>query len=181
MIKELWTNTNVEGSRMEIWQTKIKKVRQFLRGWEKNMSGNNRKEKKKILNTLDQLDKKAEDSPLNADELDLKNYLNNRLAHMLREEEIKWYQCAKVKHHLEGDSNTKYFHLVANGKHRKSCIFQLQDGEHIIEGDEALKKHITLYYKNLLGPPIENLVSMDESRIEDIKICSVHLLWKMSH
>jgi hypothetical protein len=135
MIKELWTNTNVEGSRMEIWQTKIKKVRQFLRGWEKNMSGNNRKEKKKILNTLDQLDKKAEDSPLNADELDLKNYLNNRLAHMLREEEIKWYQCAKVKHHLEGDSNTKYFHLVANGKDRKSCIFQLQDGEHIIEGD----------------------------------------------
>jgi hypothetical protein len=133
------------------------------------------------LNTLDQLDKKAEDSPLNADELDLKNYLNNRLAHMLREEEIKWYQCAKVKHHLEGDSNTKYFHLVANGKHRKSCIFQLQDGEHIIKGDEALKKHNTLYYKNLLGPPIENLVSMDESRIEDIKICSVHLLWKMSY
>jgi hypothetical protein len=74
----------------------------------------------------------------------------------------------KVKELLEGASNTKYFHLVANGKHQKSHIFQLQDGEHIIEGDEALKKHITLYYKNMFGPPIENLVSMDESRIEDI-------------
>jgi hypothetical protein len=90
MIKELWTNTNVEGSRMEIWQTKIKKVRQFLRGWVKNVSRNNRKEKKKILNMLDQLDKKTEDTPLNADELDLKNCLKNRLAHMIREEEIKW-------------------------------------------------------------------------------------------
>jgi hypothetical protein len=38
---------------------------------------------------------------------------------MLREEEIKWYQRAKTKGLLEGDSNTKYFNLVANGKH--SC------------------------------------------------------------
>jgi hypothetical protein len=59
MIKELWTNTNAEGSRMETWQTKIKKVRPFLRGWVKNVSVNKRKEKKKVLNTLDQLDKKS--------------------------------------------------------------------------------------------------------------------------
>jgi hypothetical protein len=163
MIKELWTNTNAEGSRMEIWKTKIKKVRQFLRGWAKNVSVNKRKEKKKVLNTLDQLDKKAEDTPLNAEELDLQNHLSNIPAHMLREEEIKWYQRAKVEEYLEVDSNTSYFYLVANGKHRKSRIFQLQDGEHIIEGDETLKKHITSYYKKLFGPPVENLVSMDES------------------
>jgi predicted XRE-type DNA-binding protein len=54
------------------------------------VSRNNRKEKKKILNMLDQLDKKTEDTPLNADELDLKNCLKNRLSHMIREEEIKW-------------------------------------------------------------------------------------------
>jgi hypothetical protein len=62
MIKELWTNTEAEGSSMEIWQIKIRRVRQFLRGWAKNVSGNNRKEKKKILNTVDRLDKKAEDT-----------------------------------------------------------------------------------------------------------------------
>jgi hypothetical protein len=58
MIKELWCNTEAEGSSMEIWQTKIHRVRQFLRGWAKNMSEKNRKEKKEILNTLDKLDKK---------------------------------------------------------------------------------------------------------------------------
>jgi hypothetical protein len=42
---------------------------------------------------------------------------------MLREEEIKWYQRAKVKELLEGDFNTKYFQLIANGNHRKSRIF----------------------------------------------------------
>jgi hypothetical protein len=42
---------------------------------------------------------------------------------MLREEEIKWYQRAKVKELLEGDSNTKYFQLIANWKHRKLEFF----------------------------------------------------------
>jgi hypothetical protein len=39
---------------------------------------------------------------------------------MLREEEIKWYQRVKVKELLECDSNTKYFQLIASGKHRKT-------------------------------------------------------------
>jgi hypothetical protein len=71
---------------------------------------------------------------------------------MLREEELKWYQRAKVKELLEGDSNIKYFQLVANGKYRKTRIFQLQHEEQIIEGEAALKQHITRYYKNLFGP-----------------------------
>jgi hypothetical protein len=58
--------------------------------------------------------------------LGVKQYLNNRLAALLREEEMKWYQRAKVKELLEGDSNTKYFQLVVNDKYRESRIFQLQ-------------------------------------------------------
>jgi hypothetical protein len=55
----------------------------------------NIKKKKSILDTLDELDKKAENSPLVPNEIDLKQYLNNRLAELLREEEIKWYQRDK--------------------------------------------------------------------------------------
>jgi hypothetical protein len=45
----------------------------------------------------------------------------------LRDEEIKWYERAKVKTLLEGDANTRFFHLVANGKHRKQHIYRLED------------------------------------------------------
>jgi hypothetical protein len=72
------------------------------------------------LNTLDLLSKKAENTPLDSSDIGLKQYLNNRLAKLLREEGMKWYQRARVKELLEGDSNTKYFQLVANGKYRKS-------------------------------------------------------------
>jgi len=59
---------------------------------------------------------------LNESERDLKHVLNERLAELLREEELKWYQRAKVKRILEGDANTKYYHLLANGRHRKTIF-----------------------------------------------------------
>jgi hypothetical protein len=57
-----------------------------------------------------------------------------------------------VKHLLEGDDNTKYFQLAANGKYRKQRIYNLEDdnGVHI---EEELKHYITNYYKVLLGNP----------------------------
>jgi len=69
------------------------------------------------------LDKKAESSLLDETKLNLKHVLNERLAELLREEELKWYQRAKAKHLLEGDANTKYYHLLANGRHKKTHIF----------------------------------------------------------
>jgi len=73
-----------------------------------------------------------------------------------------------VKHLLEGDANTKYYHLLANGRHRKTRIFQLEDGNNIITGDAQLKEHITSYYKNMFGPSEDSLISLDESQTEDI-------------
>lgn len=86
------------------------------------------------------LDKKVESVCLSAQELEVRNTMQNRLAQLLREEEAKWYQRAKIKNLLRGDSNTKYFQLVASGKHRKSRNFKLIDGNQTIAGDEDLKR-----------------------------------------
>ena len=168
MVKNVWQETVVNGSPIERWQTKIRKLRQHLRGWARNVSGTYKKEKKDILNKLDDLDKKAESATLSQPELDLKHVLNVKLAELLREEELKWYQRAKAKHLLEGDANTKYYHLLANGRHRKTRIFQLEDGNSTITGDAQLKGHITSYYKNLFGPPEISHFTLDETQIDDI-------------
>jgi hypothetical protein len=80
---------------MEHWQEKIRRVRQYLRGWAKHTSGQYKKGKKEILNTLDSLDKKVETMPLDANELGLKQYLNNRLAARLREEDLVYSSHAQ--------------------------------------------------------------------------------------
>jgi hypothetical protein len=69
---------------------------------------------------------------------------------------------------LEGDANTKYFHHLANGRHRKTRMFQLQDGENVISGDDDLNKHITTYYKGLFGRPEESSIILDAGCTEDI-------------
>ena len=127
-----------------------------------------KKEKKRLIAWLDELDKKVEISILIDNEINLKHYLKERLIFLLREEEIKWYERAKVKTLLQGDDNTRFFHLVANGKHRKQHIFRLEQEDGVIVGNLELKKYITHYYKNLFGQPDENDISLVESWIDDI-------------
>jgi hypothetical protein len=139
MIKREW-NASVSGSSpIEIWQNKIRHLRRFLRGWTKNRSGAYKKEKERLLSLIDELDIKAETIPLLAAERDVLCSANDSLAKLRREEEAKWAQRAKVKHVQEGGNNTKYFHLIANGKHRKKKIFQLEQDEGTIVGEENLK------------------------------------------
>jgi hypothetical protein len=71
MIRGIWTCTTFGQTPMERWQGKIRRVRQYLRGWVKNMSGQYKKEKE-IISTLDTLDKKAEICQLNPHERDYK-------------------------------------------------------------------------------------------------------------
>jgi hypothetical protein len=87
---------------------------------------------------------------------------------MLREKELRWYQRSKSNFILKGDANTKYFQNVANGRHRKKSIHALNQDEGMIEGQEQLKTYITSYYKGLFGAPAEDILSMDETRMEDI-------------
>ena len=78
------------------------------------------------------------------------------LIKLLREEELKFYQRAKATDVLLGDNNTRYFQMVANGKHRKKRIFSLEHEGVKIEGQLNLKGYITQFYKELFGPAEEN-------------------------
>jgi hypothetical protein len=109
MVKEIWENVVDEENSMRQWQAKIRRVRQHLRGWAKNVSRANKKETKGLLDKLDGLDKKAEVSLLFVQEADLRHCLHSHLSQLLREEELKWHQWSKAKHLLEGDANTKNF------------------------------------------------------------------------
>jgi hypothetical protein len=58
--------------------------------------------------------------------------------------------------------------MVANGKNRKSRIFQLEEGDQIIKGNEPLKSYTTNYYKSLFGPSDGGQFSLDNDRRSDI-------------
>ena len=78
----------------------------------------------------------------------------------MREEELKWALRAKTLKVVQGDDNTQFFHMVANGKHRKKKIIQLEQDEGTIVGHENLKAYISNYYKSLFGPPNTSTVAL---------------------
>ncbi|XP_047057289.1 uncharacterized protein LOC124663662 [Lolium rigidum] len=121
-----------------------------------------------ILIDSGRLDLKAETTLLNTNEREEFKKANDSLNKLRREEESKWAQRAKVKHIQEGGNNTRYFHLIANGKHRKKKIFQLEQQEGTIVGDDNLKVYITEFYKKLFGAPASTNISLVENDFQDI-------------
>jgi hypothetical protein len=168
MVSDVWNGEKRGVSAMQKWQSKIRRLRQFLRGWAKNMRGAEKREKQELFRKVDELDKKAETQLLSQQEIDLKQCVKDRLAQLLREEEIGWFQRAKTLELLEGDSNTKYFQARANGKRRKTRIFRLEQDHGVVEGAEALNQFITDFYKKLFSSATRGELSLDESRKEDI-------------
>jgi hypothetical protein len=116
------------------WQNKIHNLRNYLHGWAGDMSGKYKIEWERLSSIIDFLDKNSENIILNDNEREALKNANEALATLRRVEESKWAQHDKVKHIQEGGNITKYFHLVANGKHIHKNIFQLEHEEGTIMG-----------------------------------------------
>jgi hypothetical protein len=85
MVKGIWDSVEDLDDELKSWQSKMRRLRQHLRGWAKNVSGANKKKKKELL---DMLDKRAEAGVLSVQETNLKQCLHNCLGQLLRVEEL---------------------------------------------------------------------------------------------
>jgi hypothetical protein len=68
------------------------------------------------------LDTSVEDRILTEAEQNQLEQARYQLSSLLRDEEIRFYQRAKVKNILLGDNNSRYFHMAANDKYQKKNL-----------------------------------------------------------
>jgi hypothetical protein len=64
LIKQEWLAVNTGETPVERWQHKVRHLRQFLRGWARNLCGVYKKERDRLLHIIDVLDIKAKTVPL---------------------------------------------------------------------------------------------------------------------
>jgi hypothetical protein len=167
-VAEIWNKPVRGNNAVQRWNKKMSALRRYLRGWSKHKFGIYKKTKHNLQQIIDHLDITAENRDLSDGESTMLNQARNQLTKLLREEEIKFYQRAKATDVLLGDNNTKYFQMVANGKHRKKRIFSLESDNGIIEGQANLKSYITKFYKGLFGEPERSSFVLDDDRVDDI-------------
>jgi len=60
MVARVWKSVDYRDTPMKKWQNKIRRLRQFLRGWAKNENGNLNKEKEELFRLAKELDLVAE-------------------------------------------------------------------------------------------------------------------------
>jgi hypothetical protein len=72
------------------------------------------------------LDEAQDFRQLSAAEFNLRSKLKKRLTGWLVIEKARKKQCARINNIREGDANTRFFHLRANGRRRKNFVQHLR-------------------------------------------------------
>ena len=80
LVSEVWNKEQKGKNALQKWQNKIRRLRQFLRGWAVNMTGAYKREKQELMRKAEELDIKAENWLLSQQELDLKQSIKDRYA-----------------------------------------------------------------------------------------------------
>jgi hypothetical protein len=127
-----------------------------------------KEQKNSLQSIINDLDIAAEVRDLSVAERDQLAQARDQPTKLLREEEIEYYQRAKVTDIIRGDNKTRYFQMIANGKDKKKTKFSLNHDNKKNKGQENLKTYITHFYKNLFGAPGKNSFTLDKTISDDI-------------
>ncbi|XP_071681181.1 uncharacterized protein [Lolium perenne] len=131
---------------IDLWQCVARNLRQFLKGWGTNLG----KEKwlfKDLLSQVEELDRRADVAGLDEEGWALRYHLEDQLILLDRIEEEYWKQRSRVRWTLEGDSCTKYFHAIANGRRRKCSIPRLITPQGEVDDQRDLMEHVYDFYR----------------------------------
>ena len=108
------------------WRLKLQFLRRKLRGWCLNFLGEKKKNKQQLLEQISDLETLYDTNALtNSQYIEWQNY-KSALHQIYRDEEAHWQQRAKLRWHLEGDLNTKFFHITATNRKKKNLILSLE-------------------------------------------------------
>lgn len=125
--KTIWDKPCHAESAFDRIQIKLKRFKQYYKGWGFNIQGARRKRKREIQGTLKELEEIEEAGPLEANQILLRTNLTSELLKILEEEELYLFKRSHETWLHKGGNNTDYFHKVANGRKRKNNIFSLMD------------------------------------------------------
>lgn len=156
-----WWNSYILASDLGTsWKFKLQFLRRKLRGWHNNLQGEKNRQKNELLHQLELFETLQESNSLTPQDYSQWKECQTTLYKLFQEEETYWQQRAKLKWFLEGDQNTKFFHLTASIRKKKNTILSLEINDTPTYDPIVLRNHITSYFKDLLGTTKPRLLSL---------------------
>ncbi|KAL5728687.1 hypothetical protein ACHQM5_001740 [Ranunculus cassubicifolius] len=171
-IKEWWKEMDFDGSPSLVWWKKINALKEKLKVWNKVEFGRVDRKIEERVARIDEIDKVEEEETL-GDDVMMERYMRREdLDYLLGLEEISWRQKSREIFFKDGQSNTKYFHAMANARRRRNNISSLFIDGKVSRNREDIKNHVVGFFDNLfkeerkVRPKLGNLhfdaISSDE-------------------
>ena len=173
LVIDWWQSFTLGDNLGKDWQLKLQFLRKKLRGWHANVMGAMKRQKQHLLSQISRFEELDESHFLSAHDIDSWQACQSSLHQIYLDEETYWQQQSRIQWFLQGDLNTKFFHVTASSRKRRNIIFSLEiDGTTCFDLVQ-LKKHVTAYYKSLLGTTTERDLSLNPNLWPDSERLSV--------
>ncbi|XP_031100721.1 uncharacterized protein LOC116004702 [Ipomoea triloba] len=138
-----------DGGGMRALAFKLKRLKQALRSWNRDIFGNVFDRIKNHENLVADIEKQYDNCPSPENRALLhKHHADLLLA--LKQEEMFWRQKARVKWLKEGDANTRFFHATVKDRHRRQRICAIKnDSGNLLTTQPAIQEEAISFYTKL--------------------------------
>ena len=149
-------------------------IKAKLKVWNREIFGDIRVKKHKLLEAINSLDLKEELIGLSSEEFDMRSESKAEWAKVSFLKEISWRQKSRVLWLLAVDRNTKFFHRIANLHRKFNTISTIEmDGTHLDSLTE-MKSVICGFYKTLYTEaenwrPLTDGLPLNQLRVVDTR------------
>jgi hypothetical protein len=145
MLKACWNDTSSI-------QDNLANLSHDIKEWKNITVENIARCKKQLLARIGGIQRKVQTERNNRFLVRLEADLQKELAHVLKMEEVMWFQRSRARWLVDGDRNTKYYHLKTITRRRCNKILMLRDSQgEWVEDDTVLKQMANDFYKGLFS------------------------------
>jgi hypothetical protein len=150
-VKEAWSRPVDTQDAIFRLHVKMLRTAKALKNWRCKSMGGWQLSWAILTLTLANLERAQEERALTADELEFKKYLKNKSLGMAAVQKSRARQHSRLTWMRKGDSNTRFFHLHANLRKKKSFIATLigESGTAISQESKLVLAHN--HFSNLMG------------------------------
>lgn len=125
-VQQAWQRPATHTQPIQILYQKMATTAMHLRTWSTSIISENKLKLQMALEVIQRLDIAQESRQLSLAEFRLRQGLKRRVLGYAVIERARKKQASRIKNLKEGDANTKYFHLKANGRRRRNHIQRLK-------------------------------------------------------
>jgi hypothetical protein len=124
-----------------------------LKAWANSFLSDARQKLHMAQEVILRLDEAQDFRQLSDAELSLRSKLKKRILGWLVIEKARKKQSARILHIREGDANTRFFHLRANGWRRKNYIHQLKQGNNWAFTHQDKQQILQRHFESVMEDP----------------------------